>query len=188
MIMSYFGLRQWDFKFKNIERLIDETKHFKFDRGHLDFDLKTIDWSEFFKNYIPGIKKYYFRENCENVEKLRVSYDRMKKLHNLLKFLLYGFLSRNIFKAFCALLSKIAFKMINNWIEPENVLVQVFIVFKVSNKKRCQNFKDSLPRAFYKWTLFTLFMCIKKPQMSIPFNSGGMQNIEMKINSIYQVF
>lgn len=28
----------------------------------LEFDMRTIDWKEYFFHYLPGIKKYFFKE------------------------------------------------------------------------------------------------------------------------------
>jgi Male sterility protein len=112
MMMSYFGTREWNFKNENIRRLINETKKFEFSRGHLNFDIESIDWKEYFTNYIPGIKRYFFKESCENVEKLQVSYERLRKLHNFVKYLIYVILARKMFKVLSVLMSKVVFKMI----------------------------------------------------------------------------
>lgn len=29
----------------------------------LEFDMRTIDWKEYFYHYLPGIKKYFFKES-----------------------------------------------------------------------------------------------------------------------------
>lgn len=37
----------------------------KFNRNEpnfLEFDMRTIDWDEYFFHYLPGIKKYFFKE------------------------------------------------------------------------------------------------------------------------------
>lgn len=75
VMMSYFGKREWKFGNKNIENLVNKTKSFKQRHGSFDFDMRNIDWNEFFRNYVPGIKRYFFKENCENVRKLRSSYE-----------------------------------------------------------------------------------------------------------------
>lgn len=75
LMMSYFGNREWNFGNKNIERLVQETSAFRFERGDLCFDIKTIDWNEYFRNYIPGIKRYFFKESCDDLRKLKTSYE-----------------------------------------------------------------------------------------------------------------
>lgn len=75
VMMSYFGRREWNFGNKNIEALVIKTKTLKF-VGNFDFDMRNIDWNYFFRNYVPGIKRYFFKENCENIKKLEASYQR----------------------------------------------------------------------------------------------------------------
>ena len=75
VMMSYFGTREWKFGNKNVQNLVNKTKHFRQSHGNFDFDMRNIDWNEFFRNYIPGIKRYFFKENCQNLKKLRSSYE-----------------------------------------------------------------------------------------------------------------
>ena len=75
MMMAYFGTREWDFKNENIRRLIGTTEKFEYQRGSHNFDMKTIDWNEYFRNYIPGIKRYFFKEDCNDVKRLKSSYE-----------------------------------------------------------------------------------------------------------------
>lgn len=112
MMMSFFGTREWKFQNDNIKRLANITKKLEFRQCQMDFDIRNIDWNEYFKNYIPGIKKYYFKESCENVEKLRTSYQRLKKLHNFIKYLLYFIFAQKVVKVLRVLISKVVFKMI----------------------------------------------------------------------------
>lgn len=68
IIMSFFGLREWNVGNQNIQMLLEKTKNFSFQRGSHDFDMRNINWTEFFRNFIPGIKRYYFRENPNNAK------------------------------------------------------------------------------------------------------------------------
>lgn len=74
MMMAFFGTRDWNFGNENIQRLIEKTASLKFERGDLNFNISLIDWKEYFRNYIPGIKRYFFKESCENVKALESSY------------------------------------------------------------------------------------------------------------------
>ncbi|CRL06243.1 CLUMA_CG018946, isoform A [Clunio marinus] len=73
LIMSYFGSREWNFENTNVERLVKMTKHFKFQRGYFDFDLRNVDWSEYFKSYVTGMKQYVLKENYGKVKKTNCS-------------------------------------------------------------------------------------------------------------------
>lgn len=39
-----------------------ETKQSLNSHKSLEFDIRTIDWNEYFFHYLPGIKKYFFKE------------------------------------------------------------------------------------------------------------------------------
>lgn len=43
---------------------LHESDKKKLHRSHdfLEFDMRTIDWNEYFFHYLPGIKKYFFKE------------------------------------------------------------------------------------------------------------------------------
>lgn len=81
IIMSYFGTRQWTFQNKNVQSLVEKTKNFQFQRGSMDFDMRNINWPEYFRNYIPGIKRYFLKEDCDDVRALKSSYQWYKYLN-----------------------------------------------------------------------------------------------------------
>lgn len=69
-MMSYFGLREWQFENKNIQKLSGKLQ--SKDKEDLQFNMTAIDWIEYFHYYLPGIKKYLFKENAgENVRRSR---------------------------------------------------------------------------------------------------------------------
>lgn len=74
IIMSFFGLREWNFGNRNIQMLVEKTKNFSYQRGSLDFDMRKINWPEYFCHYIPGIKRYYFKENTNNAKRIAAYY------------------------------------------------------------------------------------------------------------------
>lgn len=112
-MMSFFGLREWKFCNKNIDRLAnllksqeklqskkhsdatknrwqngmnsmmtttaaavethkngmingnyitDKQQYKRESQNYLEFDMQTINWDEYFFHYLPGIKKYFFKE------------------------------------------------------------------------------------------------------------------------------
>lgn len=139
IMMSFFGTREWNFRNENIQRLVERTKEFKYQRGNLDFDIRNIDWNQYFRNYIPGIKRYYFKEDCDNVKALEKSYQRwednglkdpseglwsikhnksfvlsfrMKRLHEVVKYLFYTIATLTVLKSSKARVMKFVFKLI----------------------------------------------------------------------------
>lgn len=69
--MSYFGLREWQFENTNIQKMSGNL-HTK-DKNDLQFNIDNIDWIEYFHYYLPGIRKYLFKENSsEDVRRSRL--------------------------------------------------------------------------------------------------------------------
>ncbi|EAT36930.1 AAEL011027-PA [Aedes aegypti] len=61
-MMSYFGLREWTIGNGNVRRLRSLLS--SEEARLLEFDMGTIDWVEYFRNYIPGIRRYWFKEKA----------------------------------------------------------------------------------------------------------------------------
>lgn len=47
----------------------------------LEFDMRTIDWDEYFFHYLPGIKKYFFKESVSDSKKSIRHYRRFVLLN-----------------------------------------------------------------------------------------------------------
>lgn len=83
-VMSYFGLRDWHVRNDNMRDLSQTLRQLPVDCG-LPFDMATINWEEYFLYYLPGIKKYFFKESYTNLEHSRKRYERLRILHVLVK-------------------------------------------------------------------------------------------------------
>ncbi|KAJ6643840.1 putative fatty acyl-CoA reductase, partial [Pseudolycoriella hygida] len=68
-MMSYFGLREWHFENTNIQKMSGNLQ--AKDKNDLQFNIDNIDWIEYFHYYLPGIKKYLFKENSVDVRRSR---------------------------------------------------------------------------------------------------------------------
>lgn len=79
-MMAYFGLREWSFENTNISRLASDVRRQygpnSGDNINLEFELSTIDWEDYFLNYLPGIKRYVFKESLADNEQCRKHYTR----------------------------------------------------------------------------------------------------------------
>jgi fatty acyl-CoA reductase len=75
IMMSFFGLREWNFGNENIKMLVEKTQKFHTQKYHLEFDMRKINWNEYFHNYIPGISKYYFKESTTNAKRSASTYE-----------------------------------------------------------------------------------------------------------------
>lgn len=76
-MMSYFGLRDWNVYNGNVSGLAKILRQSDGGRSYaLQFDMTTIDWNEYFLSYLPGIKKYFFKENYSNLVHTQRHYAR----------------------------------------------------------------------------------------------------------------
>jgi alcohol-forming fatty acyl-CoA reductase len=71
LLMSFFGLREWNVSNRNVQMLAEKTKNFP---NRLEFELRNVNWREYFKAYIPGIKRYYFKENVNKSKQIADRY------------------------------------------------------------------------------------------------------------------
>ncbi|KNC29887.1 putative fatty acyl-CoA reductase [Lucilia cuprina] len=82
-MMSWFGLKEWMFSNQNIAELdalmTDEEKKV------LQFNTNTINWHEYFRSYLSGIRKYFFKDTENDLSKRKTFYRRWLFIHNLLK-------------------------------------------------------------------------------------------------------
>nr|XP_029729322.1 fatty acyl-CoA reductase wat-like [Aedes albopictus] len=63
-LMSYFGLREWTIGSGNVRRLRSLLS--SEEARLLEFDMGTINWTEYFWTYIPGIRRYWFKERVRS--------------------------------------------------------------------------------------------------------------------------
>ncbi|XP_037933870.1 fatty acyl-CoA reductase wat [Teleopsis dalmanni] len=82
-MMSWFGLKEWKFAHRNIDEL--DAMLVGEERRLLQFNMTTINWNEYFRSYLSGIRKYFFKDNDNKLQKRKTIYRRMLFVHNLLK-------------------------------------------------------------------------------------------------------
>nr|XP_036220300.1 fatty acyl-CoA reductase wat [Bactrocera oleae] len=83
-MMSWFGLKDWRFAHNNIDEL-DAMLCKTQERNLLQFNTATINWKEYFRSYLSGIRRYFFKDNDNKLQKRRAFYRRLQVLHQLLK-------------------------------------------------------------------------------------------------------
>ncbi|XP_004926017.1 fatty acyl-CoA reductase wat [Bombyx mori] len=81
-VISYFATREWKFHSGNTEGLVRELC--PADRQTFDFDLSRLDWSEYFYNYVRGVRVYLLKDPVETVP-------AGLRRHNILKYSHYIF-------------------------------------------------------------------------------------------------
>ncbi|KAH8378763.1 hypothetical protein KR009_001229, partial [Drosophila setifemur] len=85
-MMAWFGLKEWKFAHRNIDEL-NELVPLEEQRTVLQFNIATINWSEYFRSYLSGIRRYFFKDsaNDNKLQQRKTIYRRMLLLHTLLK-------------------------------------------------------------------------------------------------------
>lgn len=63
-MMSWFGLKEWQFAHHNIDELNERLP--VAERAKLQFNIATINWSEYFRSYLSGIRRYFFKDNAND--------------------------------------------------------------------------------------------------------------------------
>ncbi|XP_017003808.2 fatty acyl-CoA reductase wat [Drosophila takahashii] len=84
-MMAWFGLKEWKFAHRNIDELNELLP--AEERSVLQFNIATINWSEYFRSYLSGIRRYFFKDsaNDNKLQQRKTIYRRMLLLHTLLK-------------------------------------------------------------------------------------------------------
>lgn len=63
--MSWFGLREWHFSNWNILQLHERLT--VQERTLFEFDMRTIDWFEYFQTYLNGIRRFVHHDCVDEV-------------------------------------------------------------------------------------------------------------------------
>ncbi|CAI6352248.1 unnamed protein product [Macrosiphum euphorbiae] len=95
-VVSYFSLKSWTFHDDNTKSLIKKLS--KLDQSLFRFDIAKLDWNEYFKKHVVGIRLYIFKDPLDTVpEALRrnkklymIHYTLMSFLVALLMVVVYG--------------------------------------------------------------------------------------------------
>lgn len=73
-VLSFFTNKDWEYENGNIMALWEKMS--SQDKKLFNFDMSTINWNEYFKHYIKGIRVYLFKDELNNVQTARIRYQR----------------------------------------------------------------------------------------------------------------
>ncbi|XP_003243174.1 fatty acyl-CoA reductase wat isoform X1 [Acyrthosiphon pisum] len=85
-VIAYFALQSWTFHDNNTKSLIKKLS--KLDQSLFKFDMNKLDWNEYFKKHVVGIRLYIVKDPMETVP---VALKRNKKLF-MIHYTLMSFL------------------------------------------------------------------------------------------------
>lgn len=85
-MLAFFALRQWRFTNDNTRMVWSELS--EKDKIEFPFDVAALDWEDYFKNQVSGIRKYVLKEDPSSLPQARKKYYRLKMLHRALQVFL----------------------------------------------------------------------------------------------------
>lgn len=74
-VIAYFSTRHWEFRSERVRAICEDMS--KEDKELFFCDLRKIDWDEYFKEYIKGIRLYLLQDPLETLEAARVKWSRL---------------------------------------------------------------------------------------------------------------
>ncbi|XP_053690508.1 putative fatty acyl-CoA reductase CG5065 [Sabethes cyaneus] len=94
--LQYFTNAQWRFRNDNVRNLLTflstEDKHI------FQFDVATIDWTDYIQRYVLGFREFLFKQSPSTLEKCRNNMYKMYLLHQFTKLVLIGCIWRFLLK------------------------------------------------------------------------------------------
>lgn len=67
---EFFAMHEWNFECGNVKELINELD-VAADGAEFACDVKRLDWDEYLKNYVCGIRKYVLKDDLKTLNSAR---------------------------------------------------------------------------------------------------------------------
>lgn len=85
-VISYFAMRQWQFKNDNVQGLWRKMK--TTDRDVFQFDMGALDWDAYNYTYLRGARLYLLKDPLDTIPEGKIKYRRLQIAHyTLVSFL-----------------------------------------------------------------------------------------------------
>jgi len=84
-VVEFFKFTQFVFHGNNVDKLISTMS--EDDRKTFPFDTNDIDWIEYIRFYVLGVRQYIFKEDPKTIESCKKRLFQMKILHETMKLL-----------------------------------------------------------------------------------------------------
>ncbi|CAH0713000.1 unnamed protein product, partial [Brenthis ino] len=85
-VISFFAIREWKFHNKNTLQLIKELDDT--DRHIFNLDIESLKWSEYYKDYIKGVRLYLLKDPLETIPQAQKKHYKLLCVHYFLVSLL----------------------------------------------------------------------------------------------------
>ena len=84
-VISYFATREWKFRNDRVQALWQKLG--PQDRQHFLFDMRSLDWDDYYYHYILGMREHMFKEDPSTITQGRQRQRRLKWLHQVMRVL-----------------------------------------------------------------------------------------------------
>ncbi|XP_048488094.1 fatty acyl-CoA reductase wat isoform X1 [Plutella xylostella] len=84
-VLSYFTTREIQFCNRRTRQLWDDTS--EEDKRLFPFSMTSVDWSEYFSQYLAGIRKYIFKESEDTLPQAKIKWRRLYYLHQTVRLI-----------------------------------------------------------------------------------------------------
>ncbi|XP_048264956.1 fatty acyl-CoA reductase wat isoform X2 [Bombus terrestris] len=85
-VLNYFSIHEWKFSNDNIKELLNKMT--EEDRENFACDITDIDWDQYFRTYIRGIRMYLIKDPLDTLPKARIKWQRLYWTHQVVKLIL----------------------------------------------------------------------------------------------------
>ncbi|XP_031839104.1 fatty acyl-CoA reductase wat [Nomia melanderi] len=90
-VLNYFSMKEWTFSNETLKTLI--SKMSLEDLDNFACDITKVDWDQYFRTYVRGIRIYLIKDPLDTLPQARVRWQRLYWIHQALKVILaYGLL------------------------------------------------------------------------------------------------
>nr|QLI61999.1 fatty acyl-CoA reductase 9 [Streltzoviella insularis] len=86
-VMAYFALREWKFTNSNTTNLYKDLCDA--DKQIFNFDIACVDWSDYFYNYVRGVRVYLLKDDIETVPAGLRKHFKLKLIHYICSTILF---------------------------------------------------------------------------------------------------
>ncbi|XP_023227144.1 putative fatty acyl-CoA reductase CG5065 [Centruroides sculpturatus] len=67
--LEYFCMRDWKFRSRNVEELLETMS--KKDKQNFDFDISKLNWDHYMEDYVLGIRRFVLKEDDSTIPRSR---------------------------------------------------------------------------------------------------------------------
>ncbi|CAF0886506.1 unnamed protein product [Adineta ricciae] len=92
-VLDFFSNNNWTFASENSEKLFDIMSTNEIDRQLFNFDVQDLNWVEYIRNHVLGVKKYLLKDDMDRMTQCYERNLRLKLAQQLISAILLTFLS-----------------------------------------------------------------------------------------------